>query len=94
MGKKLKTKSVKFVFVDVFAFTNVLDLPFSSGHIFLESLKVFGFLVMLLYIIGKKVIFSVTNICSVVREANAAYMVWDIPNIYTAYSFGKFGPKI
>ena len=57
-GKKLKMKSVKFVFIDIFTFTNVLDLSFFSAHIFSESPKNFRFLVMLLYIIGKKVIFS------------------------------------
>ena len=58
---------------------------FPPLNIFLDSHKVFEFLVTLLYVIGKKVIFSVFgySICSVVPEANAAYyMVWRIPNMY------------
>ena len=31
------------------------------------------------------------HISSVVSEANGAYMVWCIPNIYTAYLLDKFG---
>ena len=34
------------------------------------------------------------NICSVVREANAAYMVWCIASICTGYLSGKFGAKV
>ena len=34
------------------------------------------------------------NICSIVREVNAAYMIWYIPNINTTYLSDKFGPKI
>ena len=47
------------------------------------------------YIIGKKVIFSNfrisgSDICCVVRQANAAYMVWCTPNIYWANLVQKF----
>ena len=31
--------------------------------------------------------------CSVVREDNAAFMVWRILNIYTGYLSDKFGPN-
>ena len=56
----------------------------------------FGFLVTLLYIFGKKVIFRNfgNNIGSVIRKTNVVYMVWGIPNIYTPNLLGKFGPKI
>ena len=57
---------------------------FSSAHIFLDLLKVFGLLVALLYIFGKKLIFFKAfgfSIIISVREANTAYMFWCIPNV-------------
>ena len=36
----------------------MLELPFSSARIFLDSHKVFGFFIILLDKIGKQVIFS------------------------------------
>ena len=66
-------------------------MPFFSAHIFSDSLNDLGFLVTLLYIIDKKVIFVSfrifgENIWSAVREANATYTKY--------YLMSKFGPKI
>ena len=65
---------------------SVLGIAFSLRPHFSDLLKVFGFLVTLLYIFGKKVIFSKffdfqQQFSSVTCEDNAAYMVWCIPNI-------------
>ena len=61
-----------------------MESQFSSAHIFPDSLKVFGFLVTLLYRIGKKVIFqSFRFSVTILFRVSFCFVVWCIPNTYT-----------
>ena len=64
---------------------------FLTSHFFrfTQRFRIFGHFINIFKVFW---IFD-NNICSIIREANAGYMVWCIPNIYTAYLLGKFGPK-
>ena len=61
----------------VITFTSVkcMELPFASARIFPDSQKVFGFVVTLLYIIGKMESFRIFGytICSAAREVNGGF---------------------